>query len=524
MSFVRRNHKQIASNILAQICGGDCAEKLTYNNSKKLYKLANIPVAEVKSVDGTSNGAQRLFAKDLDYVLLADSIQWIAKGSHPDEGTAFNIQYVFTRTSGISDVNVGSVVRNIVEAVSREIEFFYLQMEQAYLSGFLDTASGNALDLVVSLLGIKRKPPQPSSGWVTFGRNSEPEALSTIGEAHLFDGSNEYVLNKSLAKEVTKIQGLHHNSAVVFQKEVDYVLAGSKIRWLPNATKPDTKTVFQVDYSACRQIVIPRGTNIATLSNKPNDVRLFKTVEETSLSMNTEGKWAIEIPVVSVTPGYRGNVLAGAIVTMPTAVQGIEYVINKADITNGVEVETDKDLRERAKHALEFAGKATYLSVESAIRSVEGVKSVLIEDMPDGVPGIVSVVVDGGNIDEIKSVIDNTRAAGIRVEVSRPNIVYVNVSLTLTLDKEAQPATASAEAEQRIRSYISTLGIGDAVLFSRIIESVVGIEHVWDAKATRLEAIRADGFVTETEAENIAISCNERAEPKVISISYEKRK
>jgi uncharacterized phage protein gp47/JayE len=397
-------------------------------------------------------------------------------------------------------------------------------MEQAYLSGFLDTASGDALDLVVSLLGIKRKPPQPSSGWITFGRNSEPESLSTVGEAHLFDGSNEYALNKPLAREVTKIQGTHNNSTLVFKKEVDYVLVGNKIRWLPNSAKPDTKTVFQVDYSAYRQIIIPRGSSIATLANKPGDVRLFRTVEEASLSMNSEGKWAIEIPVVSVTPGYRGNVLAGTIVSMPTAIQGIEYVINKADMTNGVEVEGDRELKERSKHALEFAGKATYFSVQSAIRSVEGVKSVLIEDMPDGVPGIVSVVVDGGNIEEIKSVIDNTRAAGIRVEVSRPSVVYVNVSLTLTLDKDAQPVTATTEAEKRIRSYISTLGIGDPVLFSRIIESVVSIEHVWDAQATRLEAIRTDGFVTETETENVAISCSERAEPKVISISYEKRK
>jgi hypothetical protein len=80
---------------------------------------------------------------------------------------------------------------------------------------------------------------------------------------------------------------------------------------------------------------------------------------------------------------------AGTITVMPQPVAGVEYVINKADITNGVEVEEDSELRERARHALEFAGKATYSSLESAIRSIEGVGSLLIEDMPDEVPGIV---------------------------------------------------------------------------------------------------------------------------------------
>jgi uncharacterized phage protein gp47/JayE len=524
MSFAKKNHKQIASDILTQICGGEYTEKPLYVGGKNLYKLTNSPVTQVKSVEGTLNSTGRAFVQNVDYGLAIDSIEWLAKGVHPDENTVFTVQYVFTRASGISDVNVGSVVRTLVEAVSREIEFFYLQMEQAYLSGFLDTATGNALDLVVSLLGIKRKPPQPSSGFVTFGRNSEPEALSMVGEAHLYDGSREYLLNKPLAKDVTKIQGTSKGSSITFEKDLDYVLSGNIVRWLPDGSKPDTKTVFQIDYNAYREIAIPKGSNVATLSHKPEDARLFRTLEAASLAINKEGKWAAEVPVASTVPGYRGNVLAGTVVTMPIAVPGVEYVINKMDITNGVEVESDPDLRERAKHALEFAGKATYFSIESAIRSVEGVKSVLIEDMPDGVPGLVKVVVDGGNMAEIQQVIDDTRAAGIKVEINRPEIVYVNMSLTLTLHEDAQPAVTAAEAEKRIRSYISTLGIGDSVLFSRLIESIVSIDYVWDVKDIRMIALRPDGFATESEKDNIEINNNERAEPKTINVSYEKRK
>jgi uncharacterized phage protein gp47/JayE len=144
--------------------------------------------------------------------------------------------------------------------------------------------------------------------------------------------------------------------------------------------------------------------------------------------------------------------------------------------------------------------------------------------MPDGIPGIVKVVVDGGNIDEIRNVIDDTRAAGIKIEVSRPQIVYINISLTLTLHKEAQPAQVMAETEKRVRSYISTLGIGESVLFSRLVEWIVGIENVWDVQDIEITAIRQDGSIFESEKDNIDISSDERAEPKTINVSYEKRK
>lgn len=429
---------------------------------------------------------------------------------------------MFTRTSGISDLNPGSVVRTIVEAMSREIEYLYVQMEQAYLSGFLDTATGDALDLVVSILGITRKPPQPSSGYVTFGRSTEPETLAVTGEVHLYDGSLEYALKKPLVKEITKIEGTFKGSTVTFEKDVDYSLVGKNVRWLPEGKKPDTKTVFRVDYGTYREIIIPKGTNVATFSPRPEEIRLFNTTEEKSFTLTSEGKWEAEAPVICAVPGRWGNVLAGTITVMPQPIAGVEYVINKGDITNGVEVEEDSDLRERAKHALEFAGKATYSSLESAIRSVEGVRSLLIEDKPEGVPGIVKVIVDGGDMDKILHIIDETRASGIKVEVFTPRIVYINVSLTLTLEKEVPSTQAATEAEKRVRSYISSLEIGDDVLYSRVIESALDVRGVWDVTNVRITAHR-DGEIVESEKENIEISSEERAEPRTINISFETR-
>ncbi|MFQ5759118.1 MAG: baseplate J/gp47 family protein, partial [Candidatus Bathyarchaeia archaeon] len=248
----------------------------------------------------------------------------------------------------------------------------------------------------------------------------------------------------------------------------------------------------------------------------------FTSTDEISLKLTSGGKWEAEVPVICSVAGRQGNVLAGTVTVMPRPTPGVEYVINKGDITNGVEAESDFELRERAKHALEFAGKATISSLESAIRAIEGVRSLLIEDKPEEVTGIVKVIVDGGDPDEIMRVIDETRAAGIKVEFSTPRIVYINVSLTLTLPKEVSSTWATTEAEKLVRSYVSSLGIGDDVLYSKIIESALDVRGVLDVTDVLITAYREEE-VFESEIENIVISSEERAEPRTINILFEIR-
>jgi len=521
LPLTRKTYRQIAKDILTQITGGETAEEHTYTSSKTIYKLSNTPTTEINEVKGISKGVTKIFTKDVDYRLIENSVEWIGGGELPDDETSFTVQYTFARPFGISDVNPGSVIRTTIEAISREIEYLYAQMDQAYLSGFLDTAKGEALDLVVSLLGVKRKPPQPSSGYATFGRSTEPETLTITGEVHLYDGSLEYALNKPLVKEIVKIEGTIKESSVTFERDVDYRLEGRLVRWLPDGKKPDTRTVFRVDYTCYQEIVIPKGTNVATFSPRPEESRSFTTTEEMSLKLTGGGKWEAGVPVICNVAGRWGNVLAGTVTVMPKPVLGVEYVINKGDITNGVEAETDSELRERAKHALEFAGKATVSSLESAIRAVEGVRSLLIEDMPDEVAGIVKVIVDGGDTDEIMRVIGETRAAGIKVEFSRPRIVYINVSLTITLPKEILPTTAVTEVEKLVRSYISSLRIGDDVLYSKIIDAALSVRGVLDVTEVLITAHREGVEVVESERENIMISNEERAEPRIINVLFE---
>ncbi len=117
-------------------------------------------------------------------------------------------------------------------------------------------------------------------------------------------------------------------------------------------------------------------------------------------------------------------------------------------------------------------------------------------------------------------VINDTRAAGVKVEVFRPEIVYINADLTLVLEEKAVPASAATETEKRIRSYVSALGIGADVLCSRIVESIVSINGVWDVIDFSLTAQRPNGSILEKRMENIEIENTERAEPRTVNISF----
>lgn len=516
MPVKRKSYQQIVNDILRRL--GESYEQFSYFKAKSRYVLSRKAV-DVLEVEGFSKGLRRTFRKDVDFRFSENYIEWIEGGGKPDEGSTFTVTYR-SQSPEITDTNPGSVVRTLVEAIGREIEYLNDLVYHAYLSGFIDTASGDALDLVVALLGIRRKPPQPALGYVTFGRRTDPETVQVTGEVILYDGSIEYQLKNKLVKDVLNVKGVTRGSPVTYRRDIDYLIVDGRIRWLPTGLKPDENSTFTVDYTAYREILIPKGTRVSTYASRPEEARVYVTTEDAVLKPTGEGLWEADVPVVCTTPGSWGNVLAGTVTVLPQPLIGVEYVINKGDITGGLEAEGDRELRDRAKHALELAGKATISSLETAVRSVEGVGSVLIKDVLDGVPGIVKVIADGGDPEKIMEAIEETRAAGIRVEFSRPRTVYIDVQLTLLIGRGVSEVEVSRRVEELTRSYISSLGIGDNVLFSRIVALALGVEGVLDVSSIRITAHRAGLEAIEVEKGNVEIGDEEKASARNINIAF----
>ena len=154
MAFTKKQYTRIVEDVLAQITKGVVSERHEFDSKKLSCELLSTPVKEIIKVEGTLNGTHKTFKKGTDYLAKDNSITWKEDGEKPDDSTYFFVNYTFgdSKSSSptlITDVNPGSVARTLVEAVGREIDFMYEEMNQVYLSGFIDTAKSSALDMVV---------------------------------------------------------------------------------------------------------------------------------------------------------------------------------------------------------------------------------------------------------------------------------------------------------------------------------------------------------------------------------------
>lgn len=509
MVFVRKSYGEITDSMLAQITRGVVNEKYEHAASRTKYKLSYPNAKGIVGVKGILKGAPFEFRKDADYRLNGSMLEWLPEGEKPDAGSAFFVYYLIDVPLGITDVNPGSVTRTLVESIALEMDFMYAQMSQVYDSAFIDTATGKSLDLVVSMLGVNRKPAGYAMGEVIFGRSKEPGSIDVAGEKYLYDGKDRYELKNVMVKAIKKVE--LDDGSLAFKEGTDFSLADDRLVWLPRGKRPTAGSVLSIDYSVYEKVPIPINTKVSTYSRNPENIKTFRTVKDALLTKNQDGKWETKVPVMAMVPGKEGSAPVGSVNVMPKPVPGIEYVINKTDM-KGTEAETDAELRDRAKRALEMAGKATLRSLKAAVQGVEGVSGdVVVIDQPDGIPGVIQVIASGGNDAEIKKAIEETRSAGILVEFKRPQPVWLDIEATLIVREDMDKNEARGKADKAIRDYLGMLGIGDGVIISQIVKAALNIPGVRDVRNVTVNGLK----------DNIDIKQDERGEHRSLEIYVE---
>jgi uncharacterized phage protein gp47/JayE len=485
----------------------------------------------VLRIEGYSGGERFVFRGDVDYVLNAHKIEWISLDSaskKPDDLSDFIVTYTYgSSLSNLTDVNVGSVLRILVESIGRELELLHSELRYIYDSGFIDTARGKSLDLVVSMVGIKRKPPTYANGFVTFIKESDPPELVS-NEVLIYDGREYYELRNTPVKAITKVRFNEEGEERILVEGDDYQLENNSIKFLVG---PKLGGELRVDYVSYQRIMIPGGTIVSTYAKQSQDIINFETKADSEMTLNEVGYWEADVEMSASSAGSKGNVLAGSIIVMPKPPLGVDKVINRAAMGGGSDEESDESLRDRAKKVLDVKGKATIESLRTALEGVDGIQSTpLIIDMPDGIPGIVKAVVDGGDEIEISRVIEDTRAAGIVVEFERPKLVVLDIELSVIVRKSAssgQHAKVVLEAEKNVRDYMSTLKIGDNVITNKIVSILLEITSVRDVADLVITAYRLPPQVeklTDREKKiavglDEAIESEEEAEPVADDLS-----
>ena len=197
MKLVERPYREVVDDLLVSIVGGIVNEPIIFD-----IKIASYPLAQLaKSVwsitgtreveqDGKVQKIRHTFQQEVDYELVNDEasgsfLRWLEGGNHPVDDTIFYVDYLpstDTPTSPLTDTHVGSVTRTLSEAIGREIATVYQQINLAYWSGFIDTAEGKSLDLVVAILGLRRRTKDFAIGLITAFRDASIKGNITISE------------------------------------------------------------------------------------------------------------------------------------------------------------------------------------------------------------------------------------------------------------------------------------------------------------------------------------------------------
>lgn len=184
VTLIHRPYQDIVDDILTAIVGGVVNEPLRFDLKQDLYPLAQ-QARDVRGITGVHKKEPHTFQKGSDFLFSEgdNAVVWQVGGNWPDDETLFYVDY-FRRDSRspLSDINIGSVTRTLGEAIAREIAVIYEQINQAYLAGFVDTATGKSLDLVVAILGLTRQTKDYAIGQVTFFRDPAVEGNLVITE------------------------------------------------------------------------------------------------------------------------------------------------------------------------------------------------------------------------------------------------------------------------------------------------------------------------------------------------------
>jgi uncharacterized phage protein gp47/JayE len=190
MTFAARLYPDLVTDLLTTLTGGTVREGIVAPTDPalpmRLPLLANRPVRRISSVQGVTVVGRGATAQDVavvftdaDYELVSaagtadlDSLRFRPKGRQPKPGSTLVINYypASTPPTPVTDLNVGSVVRTLVETVGLELALAYQQLDLVYRSAFVGTASGGSLDEVVELVGVTRTPGGAPAVTLTFTR------------------------------------------------------------------------------------------------------------------------------------------------------------------------------------------------------------------------------------------------------------------------------------------------------------------------------------------------------------------
>jgi uncharacterized phage protein gp47/JayE len=266
--------------------------------------------------------------------------------------------------------------------------------------------------------------------------------------------------------------------------DLDSWMADLTLTRLPAVATTGTVTFSR--FTPGMSALIPAGALIRTADGTQTFAVSMDTAQSSwSATSNgyvvAAGVVSLDVPVIAQTPGSAGNVQAGTISLLASALPGIDSVSNLATLQNGLDAEADDAFRNRFHNFIASRSRATPLAVGYAISSIQqGLNYAIQENTdPSGQPhmGSFVVTVDDGSgspstalLSTVQAAIDAVRPVGSIFSVRPPTVLTAGVSLTITVAAGTSKAPVQALVGNAIGIYVNSLPIGTDLPLTRLAQ------------------------------------------------------
>jgi uncharacterized phage protein gp47/JayE len=233
------------------------------------------------------------------------------------------------------------------------------------------------------------------------------------------------------------------------------------------------------------------------------------------------GLVALDVPVIAQTPGSVGNVQAGTVSLLASALPGIDAVSNANGFQNGIDAESDDAFRSRFRNFIASRSRATPLAVGYAISSIQQGLNYAIQENTDpsgqSLMGSFVVTVDDGSgtpstalLSTVQTAIDAVRPVGSIFSVQPPTILTANISLNITIPAGTTKAPILAVVGNAIGAYINSLPIDAVLPLTRLAQ----IAYSASPAVVNVGAVMANGSTSD-----IAVRATEVVKAGVIAVN-----
>lgn len=278
----------------------------------------------------------------------------------------------FMAVTGVNDMHKGSVIATLLEAAAQNDFSQFGALIQLLDDSSVDNATGADLAALALQYGITNAPlpAQTASGYVTFG-DSTVTAVST----NVYIGSNLPIAGDLVIK-VNSIAGFSNGAKLYIgtgtpNNEGPFTIAsvtpgvafGTITITTPLANNHNANEVVLLAQGGNR--TIPKGTNVQVPQSNTAPAVLYVTSVDAVIA---DGESQVQnILVTATSPGSAGNAALGAISQFTTVPFSGATVTNPTSFSNGADIETDDQLRDRIKNTIQSLSNGVPQAILTAI-------------------------------------------------------------------------------------------------------------------------------------------------------------